>query len=163
MELYIYCLECNHGKNLTPEILAMLEIDDGRELSPSDINTEKLSCSKCGSKKTKCVPLQIIDDSRNAVVDEGKNCIQCGKRIPSERLSAIPNAIRCVECQNNPRDTCEDSVDYGDDDIGSCPRCGSPLVWKERVRDNPLWNIQGSRYFLGCSNYPRCHYIERNR
>ena len=142
MELYIYCSECNHDKQLTQEILTRLGIDGTTEVSPDDINTEKLKCSECSSK--------------NSIIVRSKTCIQCGKRISSGRLNAFPNANRCVECQNNPQDTCEDSVDYGDDDIGNCPRCGSELVWRERGRDNPLWNFRGSRYFLGCPNFPRC-------
>jgi RNA polymerase-binding transcription factor DksA len=27
-------------------------------------------------------------------------CIKCGKRIPQDRLEAIPYALMCVECQS---------------------------------------------------------------
>lgn len=26
-------------------------------------------------------------------------CVDCGEPIPAARLNAVPNAIRCVECQ----------------------------------------------------------------
>lgn len=26
-------------------------------------------------------------------------CVECGRRIPPERLEAVPDAARCIECQ----------------------------------------------------------------
>lgn len=47
------------------------------------------------------------------------------------------------------------SIMYRDDDppVGrNCPVCGAPLVYKK------------SKYgdFIGCSNFPKCHYVENN-
>ena len=47
------------------------------------------------------------------------------------------------------------SIMYRDDDppVGrTCPECGAPLVYKK------------SKYgdFIGCSNFPKCHYVENN-
>jgi RNA polymerase-binding transcription factor DksA len=35
-------------------------------------------------------------------IQQGKYglCMKCGKRIPSERLEAIPYALMCIECKN---------------------------------------------------------------
>lgn len=31
--------------------------------------------------------------------DKVRYCVDCGKPIPAARLKAVPEAIRCVECQ----------------------------------------------------------------
>lgn len=30
-------------------------------------------------------------------------CVECGKRIPDDRLKAVPSAIRCVACESAQR------------------------------------------------------------
>ena len=44
--------------------------------------------------------LQLID-SALARIENGKYgiCMSCGKKIPKERLEAIPYALLCVECK----------------------------------------------------------------
>ncbi len=44
--------------------------------------------------------LQLID-SALARIENGKYgiCMKCGKKIPRERLEAIPYALLCVECK----------------------------------------------------------------
>ncbi len=33
------------------------------------------------------------------VVDGVVECIDCGDEIPAKRLSALPNCVRCIDCQ----------------------------------------------------------------
>jgi ssDNA-binding Zn-finger/Zn-ribbon topoisomerase 1 len=84
-------------------------------------------------------------------------CELCGKSISEDRIEALPNTTKCIECQS----ASERREDPVDDDLGSCPRCGRPLVWR-------LGALPGSttKYFIGCSGYesygnPRnCYYKE---
>jgi RNA polymerase-binding transcription factor DksA len=82
-------------------------------------------------------------------------CQHCSRLIPPERIEVFPDAKYCVKCQ-----------ELADEHSGSipmapptCPRCErkgihSKLVYR-RARDPA---IKG--YFLGCSRYPHCQYLE---
>jgi RNA polymerase-binding protein DksA len=45
--------------------------------------------------------IKLIDSALTRI-QQGKYglCIQCGKRIPQERLEAIPYALMCIECKS---------------------------------------------------------------
>jgi len=84
-------------------------------------------------------------------------CVGCGRPISPERLEVIPEATRCVTCQQRTEST---TVDWRFSEV-VCPRCSdrgikSPMVW--RTARDPT--IQG--YFLGCSLFPECQYIDRS-
>jgi RNA polymerase-binding transcription factor DksA len=82
-------------------------------------------------------------------------CQHCSRLIPPERIEVFPDAKYCVKCQ-----------ELADEHSGSiplapptCPRCErkgihSELVYR-RARDPA---IKG--YFLGCSRYPHCQFLE---
>jgi len=85
-------------------------------------------------------------------------CTGCGRPIPPERLEAIPDALLCVQCQHRaesvPSDSHVSEVE--------CPRCASHgfksrLVWRS-ARDPAKF----SGYFLGCSRFPECRYIDQS-
>jgi RNA polymerase-binding transcription factor DksA len=41
-----------------------------------------------------------IEEARRALANGTYGrCVDCGSEIPAERLSAVPEAIRCVDCQ----------------------------------------------------------------
>jgi DnaK suppressor protein len=43
-----------------------------------------------------------IDEARRALADGTYGiCKGCGKQIPSERLDAMPEAVRCLDCQRH--------------------------------------------------------------
>lgn len=84
-------------------------------------------------------------------------CAGCGRPIPPERLEAVPAATRCVPCQQRaesaPADPRVSEV--------VCPRCAthgfqSRMVW--RTARDPT--VPG--YFLGCSRFPDCRYVDRS-
>ena len=76
-------------------------------------------------------------------------CKLCGKPIPADRIEALPDTTKCVECQNAD----EHRKDTDNDDMGSCPRCGCPLVWRHGA---PAGST--TKYFIGCSAFPKCRY-----
>jgi hypothetical protein len=85
-------------------------------------------------------------------------CASCGRPIPPERLEAMPEATRCVPCQQRTEST---PSDWRVSDI-ACPRCAahglkSRMVW--RIARDPA---KFSGYFLGCSRFPECRYIDRS-
>lgn len=85
-------------------------------------------------------------------------CTECGRLIPPMRLEALPNATRCVACQ---KQSDSDLQELRKSDV-DCPRCAmhglkSPLVWRT-ARDPTLY----SGYFLGCSRFPACRYIDQS-
>ncbi|MGZ4974660.1 MAG: TraR/DksA family transcriptional regulator [Burkholderiaceae bacterium] len=43
----------------------------------------------------------LIDHTLPAqlIVDGVVECIDCGDEIPVERLAALPNCVRCIDCQ----------------------------------------------------------------
>jgi RNA polymerase-binding protein DksA len=45
--------------------------------------------------------LKLIDSALTRI-QQGKYglCVKCGKRIPQDRLDAIPYALMCIECKN---------------------------------------------------------------
>lgn len=84
-------------------------------------------------------------------------CAGCGRPIAPERLAAIPEATRCVACQRR-----EEAVptDWRISEV-QCPRCArngfnSRMVW--RTARDPT--VPG--YFLGCSRFPACRYVDRS-
>jgi phage/conjugal plasmid C-4 type zinc finger TraR family protein len=92
-----------------------------------------------------------------ADVAKARLCAECGQPIPRNRLAVFPNATRCVHCQEG---TDLDSQNLHVSEV-KCPRCAargiqSQLVW--RTASDP--NIPG--YFLGCSRFPDCRYVDRS-
>jgi hypothetical protein len=85
-------------------------------------------------------------------------CAACGRPIPPERLQAVLDAIRCVACQRKSE---ADSRDWQLSEL-DCPRCAS-----QRIKSRMIWRTardpaQFSGYFLGCSRFPECRYIDRS-
>jgi hypothetical protein len=85
-------------------------------------------------------------------------CAGCGRPITPERLKVIPDATRCVPCQQRTESA---ASDWRLSEI-ECPRCAahgfkSRMVW--RTARNPA---EFSGYFLGCSRFPDCRYIDQS-
>lgn len=98
-----------------------------------------------------CKYTENADNTLQELEKEEKQCPECGSRMiikkgrfgPFWACSTYPECkhIEPLKSKPKPKPTGE-----------KCPECGSDLV--ERV----------SRYgktFVGCSNYPKCHYIQK--
>ena len=82
--------------------------DDNGELAhvdnhPADIGTE-LHDEEL--EETTAVFLEEeerrIDEARSALADGSYGiCKGCGRQIPPERLEAVPEAVRCLDCQRH--------------------------------------------------------------
>jgi len=81
-------------------------------------------------------------------VELAKTCKICGKPIPLERLKAVPNAERCISCQEK-----DDKGIVDKEKPIYCKRCGARMVWRLRT------SVRPAKYFLGCSNYPKCTFV----
>ncbi len=96
-------------------------------------------------------------DDTGAVVDiPVRACVGCGRPIPPERLGAIPDAIRCVPCQQRTEST---RSDWRVSEV-ECPRCASRGVKSRMVWRTARDPAKFSGYFLGCSQFPECRYID---
>jgi hypothetical protein len=83
-------------------------------------------------------------------------CASCGRPILPERLEVLPAATQCVACQQRAETA---ATDWRVSEV-ECPRCAaqgrkSRLVWRT-ARDPSKF----AGYFLGCSRFPDCRYID---
>jgi predicted RNA-binding Zn-ribbon protein involved in translation (DUF1610 family) len=99
----------------------------------------KFKCPQCGAIGLTVEPLS--DDKDDEAWGMGRSCEVCQRPIARERLSAVPDARLCVECQAR--------ADRGASDAPAeyCPRCGSAMI----VR--PTRGAGITRYTLVC---PSC-------
>ena len=138
-------------------------IQDGSEIEPKQVGDDIISQKR---KYRIAIQMEATPDEANRIVNNINNdfsyyitelelsqndnlCELCRKPIPAARSEAIPNATRCVECQ----DADERQEGPDDDELGSCPRCGCSLVWRQGA---PAGST--TKYFIGCSAFPECRY-----
>ncbi|HOT62474.1 MAG TPA: TraR/DksA family transcriptional regulator [Treponemataceae bacterium] len=78
-------------------IVEGLDPKDFADIASDDMDRKMLET--IGSKDMK--RLRLIDSAITRI-EQGKYgmCIKCGKKIPRERLEAIPYALMCIECQS---------------------------------------------------------------
>lgn len=101
---------------------------------------DELQCRECGVRGVFVgVPREEGEDW-----PEARPCRECGRPIPPERLEALPEAVRCVDCQQR--------IEMGDDPAQAeyCPKCGSQMV----LRLSRGGGI--TRHTMQCSNVPPC-------
>ena len=106
----------------------------------------RFKCSQCQAKNLKVVQEEVAPqpaDDDNA----GALCTKCGEAISLKRLRAAQGTPFCIRCQE------EFEKGPGKDEFDLCEKCGARMV--QRVRESVL----PSKYFLGCSNYPRCRFV----
>jgi hypothetical protein len=101
---------------------------------------------------------QDTDDAVQMTDLPVRPCVGCGRPIRPERLEVMPDATQCVPCQQRTESA---SSDWRVSEV-ECPRCASRgvkarLVW--RTARDPA---EFSGYFLGCSRFPECRYVDRS-
>jgi RNA polymerase-binding protein DksA len=79
------------------EIVSGMDPKDLADVASDDIDRKMIET--LGSQDLK--RLNLIDSALTRI-KQGKYglCIKCGKRIPQERLEAIPYALMCIECKS---------------------------------------------------------------
>lgn len=77
-----------------------------------------------------------------------KLCKHCFNQIPPQRLEAVPGIEICISCAEKQ----ERGEQIIPSDNGICDRCGADMVWRYARKKGT------TRYFLGCSKYPKCRY-----
>jgi RNA polymerase-binding protein DksA len=79
------------------EIVEGIDPKDIVDIASDDVDRKMLET--IGAKDMK--RLRLIDAALSRI-EQGKYglCMKCGKRIPKERLQAIPYALMCIECKN---------------------------------------------------------------
>jgi RNA polymerase-binding protein DksA len=78
------------------EIVEGMDPKDLADIASDDIDRKMIEA--IGSQELK--RLKLIDSALTRI-QQGKYglCIKCGKRIPQDRLEAIPYALMCIECK----------------------------------------------------------------
>ena len=78
-------------------IVEGIDPKDFADLASDDMDRKMLET--IGSKDMK--RMRLIDSAITRI-EQGKygSCMKCGKKIPRERLEAIPYALMCIECQS---------------------------------------------------------------
>jgi len=78
------------------EIVDAMDPKDLADVASDDIDRKMIEAM--GSQELK--RLRLIDSALTRV-QQGRYglCMKCGKKIPSERLEAIPYALMCIECK----------------------------------------------------------------
>ena len=80
------------------EIVDDMEPKDLADIAADDIDRRILEV--LGSQEIK--RLQLIDSALGRIENGHYGvCMSCGKKIPEERLKAIPYAILCIECKSS--------------------------------------------------------------
>jgi RNA polymerase-binding protein DksA len=79
-------------------IVEGLDPKDFADIASDDMDRKMLEAM--GSKDIK--RMKLIDSAIGRI-EQGKYglCMKCGKKIPRERLEAIPYALLCIECQSS--------------------------------------------------------------
>jgi DnaK suppressor protein len=79
-------------------IVEGLDPKDFADIASDDMDRKMLET--IGSKDMK--RMKLIDSAITRI-EQGKYgmCMKCGKKIPKERLIAIPYALLCIECQSS--------------------------------------------------------------
>jgi RNA polymerase-binding protein DksA len=103
MEASLLALKAEIIDNLIASNEDFKEIIEG--MDPKDLadiasdDTDRKMIEAIGSQELK--RLKLIDSALTRI-KQGKygHCIKCGKRIPQDRLVAIPYALMCIECKS---------------------------------------------------------------
>ncbi|GAB1481854.1 TraR/DksA family transcriptional regulator [Treponema sp.] len=79
------------------EIVADMDPKDFADIASDDIDRKMIEA--IGSQDIK--RLKLIDSAITRI-QQGKYglCMKCSKRIPTDRLDAIPYALMCIECKS---------------------------------------------------------------
>jgi RNA polymerase-binding protein DksA len=79
------------------EIMEGMDSKDLADIASDDIDRKMIEA--IGSQELK--RLKLIESALTRI-KQGKygHCIKCSKRIPQERLVAIPYALMCIECKS---------------------------------------------------------------
>ena len=79
------------------EIMNGTEPKDLADIASDDIDRKMIEA--IGTQELK--RLKVIESALTRI-KQGKygHCIKCGKRIPQDRLIAIPYALMCIECKS---------------------------------------------------------------
>jgi RNA polymerase-binding protein DksA len=78
------------------EIVEGMDPKDLADIASDDIDRKMIEA--LGSQELK--RLKLIDSALTRI-QQGKYglCVKCGKRIPQDRLEAIPYALMCIDCK----------------------------------------------------------------
>ncbi|MDA3837757.1 MAG: topoisomerase DNA-binding C4 zinc finger domain-containing protein [Candidatus Delongbacteria bacterium] len=150
--LLIKCKSCGNSREINFDYFlnnSKISIEKGKFDLDEFIkkNRYRFKCSVCGEKNIYLYKKQNKIELDENIVVEQKHCIECKKLISKLRLIAVPETNYCIECMKKM----EGKSKIKDEPI-YCKKCGAPMVERFRKKTGL------TKYFLGCSNYPKCQY-----
>ena len=102
MEAALMALRSEIVDNLISHNEDFKEIMEGEEpKDPADIASDDMDRKMIEAIGTQELKRLKLIEAAITRIKQGKygHCIKCGKRIPQDRLVAIPYAIMCIECK----------------------------------------------------------------
>ncbi len=74
-----------------------MESKDFGDIAADDVATKKLEAIN----RHESIRLKQVESALGRIRNKHYGvCLECGKKIPEDRLKAIPYAVRCIECRN---------------------------------------------------------------
>ena len=145
----LVCRTCGHERILTPVWIDELRANAPGVAAESDLLVHFLRRFRCSECQAKDVDVVRDEEAAKRAGDANGSplCAECGEAIPLKRLRAMPGTPFCIGCQE------EFEKGRPEEGHGPCKQCGAKMVL--RVRESVL----PTKYFLGCSNYPRCRFV----
>ena len=108
----------------------------------------QLKCSVCGDHAC------MITDKRGRLLFDRANarrCSSCKEFIPLPRLEAIPQTGLCTECARaGEQELPAAPYPLPPREYAKCGRCGAATVMRQNSGD--------LSWFVGCSEFPKCHW-----
>lgn len=102
--------------------------------------------------------LEKVKDTKKLDLLVGKKCPQCNKDLQKKYSRRTHGWF--IGCTGYPSCTYTEKVDQGGEEVKKdepldkkCPECQNTLVKR--------YSRKTRKYFIGCSNYPKCTYIEK--
>ncbi|MCL2410676.1 MAG: TraR/DksA family transcriptional regulator [Treponema sp.] len=103
MESALMALKAEIVDNLIASSEGFKEIMEGTDpKDPADIASDDIDRKMIEVIGTQELKRLKLIESAITRIKQGKygHCIKCGKRIPQDRLVAIPFALMCIECKS---------------------------------------------------------------
>ncbi len=142
--LLISCRACDHEvpvdgslETILCQKLGLADASESNLAQALRLAAQRLRCDECRSRSPEIVLT--------------RDCALCGASIPRQRLDAMPDVTQCIDCQERTEANVGRDVE---EELGRCPKCGSPLKTYQKRAGT-------TSYFVGCSAYPKCNYKPR--
>jgi len=144
----LLCRGCGHEKLVTEAWIDGLRKHVAGVVADRDVLAQLLHRFRCSRCQARDLQIVLGEERAGPKRDPGlPACADCGEILSPRRLLAMPGATHCVSCKEEREKGCREEKPV------HCERCGARMILRARE------SVLPTKYFLGCSNYPRCHFV----